>query len=301
MYPTTVTGDREIVRLMLEDASLKARLREANGAASDSSRIWYSKDAVPAQNGIRALQHDLRAVVSQADFSSSSTQRDVRSWLGDFGPRVRLSGTMDYVIANKSRLSLPWLQPFETREGPSWVFHGTDHDSIQTFLYQAGVFQHLSTNTGMYVRVPLRASLSVIIFEPKRSANIADIGSYLFSVLNNHAVYNSQAVYTALSFPKFRVAIQGAEQLQILRNVARTIGLPQLTTSRAPSSILQSSEVCFDERGVSTSTITVAIRYRAIRGGAMTLRIDHPFIFAIRDDRSNKFLYAGIVQDLSHG
>ena len=113
-------------------------------------------------------------------------------------------------------------------------------------------------------------------------------------------LYATQPRLCALTFPKFSLDDIGDSDLTLLlgKNTG-ILELPKLTATRLPKNILESSKVVLDEKGISTSSVTVAYGEIKTRiANVLQVKIDHPFSFTIVDDINKRVLYLGTVSEL---
>jgi len=256
------------------------------------------------------------AAVGLVDYVNArdAARRAINSWVSDrtktripelLGADV-LNELTRFVLVNAIYLKARWSAQFPEAATTSWVFHRLDGSAVESQLmrgfggvytkgpnYQA-VSRELAGGLSMLMIVPDLGSFSLVERELS-AARIASIANALAPEL----------VY--LGLPKFTIRTSAPLVAPLER-----LGMPYaFDAERADFSgmaqarlylqdAMQQAFIAVDEEGVEGAAATAVI------GGAtgapsnwITLLIDRPFIYLIRDDATGAILFMGRVLDPS--
>jgi serpin B len=211
------------------------------------------------------------------------------------------------VIANAVYFKGQWTQPFDASQTASRSFTTSDgsQKSVAT-MYQAAAYPYLQGAGFQAIRLPYgQGRLSMLIVLPDSGTPLE---SFLASVTADSVEQWTSQMKSSdlrLSMPKF-TTVFNSELTAALSSLGMAIAFsctpPEAAdfSALSPGVCVQNVEhdavVQVDETGTTAAaatTITVGIS--AVSG--LSLTVDHPFLYAIRDDQSGALLFVGIVQD----
>lgn len=211
---------------------------------------------------------------------------DAEYFEAEWATRFDPSKTRDaaFVRADGRTVTAPFMSDSETRY-PSAVT--PDYAAVQ-LPYQGGRFAALAI-------MPTRESLSSFVagLTPDRLAS-------LVSGLRPMAV--------DLQLPKFTVR----STVDLGRTLA-DMGMPTAFTAAADfsamtpepvsvSQVLQRTYLAVSEKGTEAAAVTgIGLSMSAAAGPPLQVRLDHPFLFLVRDTRTGAILFASSVQDPTAG
>jgi serpin B len=119
---------------------------------------------------------------------------------------------------------------------------------------------------------------------------------------------NAQQSYISVSVPRF-TARYTASLIPLLRSMGMGIAFSSRADfsaihpappKLAISSVNHAAYVRVDEQGTTAAAATsVGISMLAIRRPQRTFAVDHPFVLALRDERTGALLFIGVIRTLS--
>ena len=210
------------------------------------------------------------------------------------------------VLVNAIYLKAAWLTPFAEEATAPAVFSLADGKTIQVPTMSTFASMRYAAGSG-WEAVELRYvgdQLAMMIVVPDHlssfSASLSDdrfaeIGSAL------------KSGYVSLTLPKFRFTVK-----QDLAAVLAELGMPLAFSSEADFSgitteedlsitkVIHEADIAVDEAGTEAAAATaVVMGDTSAPGEPVTVHVDRPFVFAIRDLQTGAVLFVGQVTDPS--
>ena len=236
------------------------------------------------------------------DWVSEQTRDKIR----DLIPQGALNSDTRLVLSNAIYFKATWLEPFEEVFTDAGMFTGLDGDQIPvtmmhngsspSFLYYQGDgFQtvdlpYLGGNTSMLILVPEQG-----LFEDFEQALTGDVLKQVLEGQEYRPV--------SLTFPKFEF-----ESEVSLAQVLASMGMPSAFNEAADFSGMTGQEDLFisdvfhkayvnvDEQGTEAAAATAVLVSRtSMPEDPVTLVVDRPFLFLIREHQTNTILFMGRV------
>ena len=295
---------------MPDGTSQKLTLRIANALFAQNGEKWEQAflDTLAARFGA-----DLKLVDYKADPAAARDQ--INGWISDQteGRIPKLIDSLDtrtrLVLANAIYLKAPWLTPFDaagtvdapfTRAGGSQVKVPT----MSVGLSHAG---YASGSGWQAVELPyLNPSLVMTIVVPD------DLAAFEKSLDGPRFAQITSALADAtvdLTLPRFKV-----ETKADLTSILPGMGMPLAfdfgkadfsgMTTQEPlfiSKVLHQANISVDENGTEASAATVVVMDAgsAAPQHVVSMHVDRPFVFAVRDTSTGAILFLGRVSDPS--
>ena len=294
--------DELAARIRREADEFRSRLAADGGTYSDEQRLWYAHGVVPDANRVPLARRATGLVVRPIAFGNATDRHDVLDWLGNARTlNVPLNGNTELVLADRTKISIGWAAPFAEANTAPGPFNGVRAVSSVPFLRRVGDYESVEAGGDLFVRVPLKARLSVWLYEPRSPDILASRGfAWLRKTTTLMASPGRTPEVSDLRFPRFTVTAT-TSVVPVARDdaAAGTIGLGDVLGVAPPlTRIMQLTEFAATEGGISIVSTTVAHAKKKARRMPPILSIDRPFGFLVRDDATGKLILAGTVMQL---
>jgi serpin B len=281
-----------------------------------ANRLWAQSGYDFQQRFLDILSSRYGAGVGLVDYvrAPDAARRAINAWVSDrtrsripeLIPDGIITELTRFVLTNAIYLKAKWGRPFhDQRTGPA-PFHRQDGTDAQVQMMRAGIV-HFPYHRGpdyQVVHLPYVGGLSMIVIVPDAGA-FAAFESRLDGARLTAIAEAAASTSIDLSMPRFEF-----RTTTLLKAPLGRLGMPIAFTERADFSgiatveplliqeVVQEAFISVDEEGTEAAAATAVI------GGAtggpsewVTLTIDRPFIFIIRDDATGATLFMGRVLD----
>lgn len=203
-------------------------------------------------------------------------------------------------------LKAPWQTPFEPEATPVAQFTRADGSMVDVpFMALTSSLPYASGEGWQAVEIPyLGGSLALTLILPDDLAGFEQTLTMDGLMAITSSLSGAQV---ALSMPRF-----GIETKTDLASVLAALGMPTafadsadfsgITTAErlAISDVIQQANIDVDEEGTEAAAATaVVMRATALPAEPLTVRVDRPFLFALRDVPTGASLFLGRVGDPS--
>ncbi len=309
---------RRIVALL--DALAKRRDR-ASGITLRIATGLFVRSGYPIRSAYQqTLESAFRADLMALDFDrAEDAAARINQWVSDrtrerinqIVYRGHITPLSRLIFANAVYFFSPWEVAFareDTRQQPFSLLPGSRKPTVDVpMMRRTGWMAVMLDPRGFSaVRIPYRA-MEMIVLLPEEG-KFAEVHKLLDAQLVVDVIRQLQPRTVALELPRFELRWDGN-----LRDAGRNIGLDlALDPQRADfgrmsddpsglvlSSLLHASRVAVDETGTEAAAVTAAM---ILAGGAVGVpapaipfRVDRPFFFVIRDERTHAILFIGRV------
>ena len=252
--------------------------------------VDYRTDSEAARNAINA-------------WVSDETEQRIPELLvpGTITPDVRLT------LVNAIYLKAAWLTPFAveaTKDGPFTRLGGSTVEV--PLMHSGGSLRYAAADGWQAVELPyVGDSLAMTIIVPDDLATF-EKGLTPGMLAGITDALEERAV--TLTLPKFKIETK----VELAATLA-AMGMPAafdesladftgITTEERLfiSAVIHQADIDVDEKGTTAAAATaIVMRATAIPGEPVTLTVDHPFLFALRDVPTGTILFLGRVTDPS--
>jgi len=209
-------------------------------------------------------------------------------------------------LVNAIYLKAPWLTPFPADSTTAGAFKRADGSIVDVPLMQATAAMRYAAGTGWQaVEIPyIGESLAMTVIVPDDLATFeqALTADGLAAITGTLA-----ETQVSLTFPKFSIETKAE-----LGEVLAALGMPSAFDGRADfggittaerlviSNVIHQANIDVDEKGTEAAAATaVVMRATAMPAEPVSLRVDRPFLFALRDVPTGAILFLGRVADPS--
>ena len=235
------------------------------------------------------------------DWVNAQTEQRIPELLGQ--------GTLDdltrLVLVNAIYLKAAWQTPFEEGATAPAPFTRLDGSTVDVPMMHMGGELPYATGTGWQaVELPyVGGKLSMLVIVPDDLAAFEKTldGASLAAIVDGLATRH----VSDLGLPKF-----GTESKVELKKVLSAMGMPTAFTDRADFSgisteepllidaVIHQANIDVDENGTEAAAATAVVaRAASLPSDAVTLMVDHPFLFALRDKDTGAVLFLGRITE----
>jgi serpin B len=234
---------------------------------------------------------------------SDQTEQRIPKLLDSLDAQTRL------VLVNAIYLKAPWLNAFDeasTKDAPFTRADGSQ-TSVPTMAVDLNEARYASGSGWQAVEIPyLGPSLGMTIVVPD---DLASFERGLDGARFDGIVSGLQPSEVELTLPRFKI-----ETKSDLKQSLSTLGMPlAFDSDRADFSgiarqeplyiarVVHQANISVDEKGTEASAATAVVMAAASAAASapVTLHVDRPFVFAVRDTRTGAILFLGRVVDPS--
>jgi serine protease inhibitor len=249
---------------------------------------------------------------------------DINAWVSaqTQGLITQIAPNIDYqtvvaVIANTIYFKGAWsagFDPTRTVSGPFTLIDGARVSA--PFMHQSGSYPYLQSSNFQAIRLPYgQGHLSMLIVLPDSSISLESLVSTLDAQALNSLVSQQQSAQGTIALPRFTAHYNQslAASLSSLgmsiafcpSNMADFSGITSAGSSGVSpdqraciSDVVHATVVAVDESGtVAAGATIIPIGISVALPAAFTMTMDHPFLYAIRDDDTGELLFVGALMD----
>ena len=264
-------------------------------------------------NYLTALAERFGAGVKLVDYATApeTARKAINGWVADqTEQRIKellAQGTVDamtrLVLVNAIYLKAAWLSPFETSATAPAAFHLADGSTAQVPMMRTrGHLEYAKGAGWQAVALPYvgqQVSMLVIVPDELASFEKGFDAAMLTSITSSLAERE-----VALGLPKF-----GTETKTGLADVLTKLGMPSAFSAKTAdfsgmttadqlfiSAVVHQANIDVDEAGTEAAAATAAVMAGlAAPTDTVTLTVDRPFIFAVRDNVTGAVLFLGRI------
>lgn len=212
------------------------------------------------------------------------------------------------IVANVIYFKGQWsteFDPGQTAPAPFTLMDGTQ--VMVPMMHQSATYGYLQGANFQAVRIPYgKGRLSMLVVMPDAGTSLNSFVAALTPDMLSGWVGQLQTGMGNLSLPKF-TATYGASLVQPLIALGMQTAFcsdPQAAFPGIGLVCLQDVEhktvVEVDESGtVAAGATTITVMPTAVQLPLFTLTLDHPFVYAIRDDKTGELLFIGTMTNPS--
>jgi serpin B len=215
------------------------------------------------------------------------------------------------VIANVVYFAGSWHYPFQASQTTPQPF--TLGDGSQTtvqMMHQLMPLSYLQGTAFQAVRLPYgtAGSLSMLVVLPTAGTDINTFVSGITPAAVDSWESQMQSTYVNVALPRFSTSFS-----QSLQNALTTLGMgvafsrvdadfPGIAPQSYISRVAHATVVDVDENGtVAAGATTITIETESTPVGEFAITMDHPFFYAIRDDKTGDLLFVGVMANPNGG
>ncbi|MDP4186968.1 MAG: serpin family protein [Bacteroidota bacterium] len=306
---TTDDVNASFQNLMQQLTSLDSKV-----ALNIANSIWYRNTFTVLPDFLSTNQKYFNAQVQGLDFSSPSALTTINGWVAD-KTKGKIKTIIDQIsdetvmyLINAVYFKGSWLQKFDAGKTSNQAFTLEDNQSISIpTMVTEGSFDYTSNDLFSSVRMFYgQGNYSMCVLLPNEGKTVNDIINNLTDE-NWNSWTNSYHSYETVHIllPKFKFAF-GDELKQYLSNLG--MGIAFNTDSANFSKINNQVRLCIskvkhksyvdvNEEGTEAAAVTSVEIICTSAGPMQTIyfTVNRPFIFVIREEKSNTVIFIGKV------
>lgn len=304
------------------DQELASRGQGAKGTDEKGFRlnvanaIWGQQDYRFLGDFLDVLAENYGAGLRLLDFSKvpEECRITINNWVSDqtegkikdLIPQGVIDELTRLVLTNAIYFNAAWLNPFDKSSTQDGVFHLLDGSEVTVpMMSQTASFSYAKGKGYQAVELPYDGNeLSMVILLPDTGEFKTFEGS-LDAEQVNSIIKNLEPRQVALSLPKFKFESEFG-----LTDTLSAMGMPIAFTQEADfsgmtgnrelaiSEILHKAFVSVDEAGTEAAAATaVIVGLTSMPQEPVTVTLDRPFIFLVRDIETGAILFIGRVMN----
>lgn len=280
---------------------------------SISNAIFYRNTFTVKNDFITTNQNYYQAEVAGLDFTKTSeTLNTVNGWV-----KTKTKGKIDKIISqvnpedimyllNAIYFNGEWQYRFDPKETTDMPFTKEDQTVVQApTMTLENQFKYYSNQTFQLLEMPYGSGkYSMLIFLPNTGKNTNDIISELNPENVNNWISKLTEQKKKVFLPKFEFKFEDSiiDELAALGmtdafdpSKANLTGISE-EAKLVISAVMHKSYIKVDERGTEAAAVTgITVGLTSVGPDNNTFRVDHPFVFAIREKDTQAILFIGKV------
>lgn len=291
----------------------KVKLQIANS-------IWYKNTFTFEKEFIDLNKEYFNALVTGVDFSDPGATATINSWV-DENTMGKIKGIVDppidpytvMFLINAVYFKGMWTQQFDDKLTVDDRFLPSDNSKKPCkMMNQKGEFRYFENPAFQAIDLPYGdGDFSMLVFLPRTQTNIDSLISEFSQENWNEWMSSFSKQEGQLQLPRFSLDY-GLSLNQVLKALGMGTAFDPLAADftnlyRGPvnayiSEVMHKSFVDVDEEGTEAAAVTsVTVGVTSVRPTGFRMRVDHPFVFAIRENRSQSILFVGKVVEPGSG
>lgn len=287
---------------------------------SVANALWGQKGYAFLPDFVSLLKKHYHAGLSEVDFETDSegarkkintwVEKETRDKIKDLIGQGVLTADTRLVLTNAIYFKGDWAAQFEKKATRDEPFHvSAEQQKTVPLMHCTGEYGYLEEETLQVLKLPyVGDELSMIILLPKKIDGLAALEKELTQTKLSDWFSRLGEQKVAVSMPKFKATTQFE-----LNGVLAALGMSDaFDANRADfsgmtgnrdlciSNVIHKAFVDVNEEGTEAAAATgVVVRLTAARPSEPPpeFRADHPFLFVIRDEKSEAILFMGRLRN----
>jgi serpin B len=277
----------------------------------------FAQRGMPLEDAyLEALAARYGAALRLVDYvaDTEGARRLINGWVADETeqriPELLVPGVLTpesrLTLVNAIYLKAPWLEPFAVEATAPGTFTRADGTTAEVpFMAASALMRHAAGSGWQAVEIPyIGGSLAMTVIVP------ADLAAFEASLTADELAAITGALAETqvdLALPKFSIETKAE-----LGAILAALGMPTafadaadfggITTAErlAIAEVIHQANIDVDEKGTEAAAATaVVMRATGMPAEPVTVRVDRPFVFALRDVPTGAILFLGRVGDPS--
>lgn len=282
-----------------------------------ANALWAQQGYTFLDSFLNVLKTDYGAGLNQVDFkgATEAARLTINQWvekktqdkIKDLLQPGALRSDTRLVLTNAIYFKGDWETQFDKAQTKNEVFFLTPTQTTTTpLMHREGGFSYFNGGSFQALEIPYKSKeLSIIIFLPKDRGGLSELErSLTASNLQQWLHQLGPVPKVIVTLPKFK----STQQFE-LGATLRAMGMPAafgggadfsgMTGKRdfAISEVIHKAYIDVNEEGTEAAAATAvtmrALAMRPVEQAPPIFRADHPFVFLIRDNRSDSILFMG--------
>jgi serpin B len=266
---------------------------------------------------VKDARTSFQSEVASVDFSSPNTVQQINGWVNQKThgkiPNIidKLNGSEASIILNAAYFKGNWQSQFEKAGTTDDDFHMADGSKKKLpFMHQRHFYEYLKTPDFQAVVLPyIDSKYSACIFLPGSNSSLIQLQKALSLSNWNNWSKEFESKQGDLALPRFKLNYNTSlsDSMKALgmnvafdKDQADFSGMHKGKPALFIGDIKHKTYLKVDEQGTEAAAATAVQMMGAgmmIPKETFKMVVDHPFLFAIRDNDSNSLLFVGLVYD----
>lgn len=281
---------------------------------SIANALWAERGMPLNPKFVASSKNFYDADASTLDFASPDAAAIINAWVsrntqGKIPTLVEpsdLAGAAA-VLTNAVYFHGKWQSQFsktETQNGPFYVKKGSVK-SVPLML-QEGRFSYLDNGTLQAINLPYGAGrMSLYVLLPKPGTDVSSAAQNLTQRNFSKWIGAMKPAQVKITLPRFKADYQARLKAPLIALGMGAAFAP--TADFSPmglkgwyiSEVIHKAVLDVDEQGTTAAAATgvIVTRALAVPNEPVEMRVDRPFICAIRDNSTGAILFAGVIRD----
>ena len=286
-----------------------------------ANALWGRQGLSYLPDFLKLTEKYYRAGLRELDFRGdpAGATRRINSWveeqtlhkINDLIPSGAIGPDSDLILTNAIYFKGTWTSPFAKTSTIDGDFATSGGKVRVPMMHRLGQYGYLDGGEFQALELPYSGgSLSMVVLLPKRPNGLAGFESNLDSSKLAGWLSNLAPEKVEVAFPRFKLECQIE-----LGPTLSTLGMPSAFGPKADfsgiasdrrlmiSRVIHKAFVDVNEEGTEAAAATGVMMKRAMAitppRPPVVFRADRPFLFLIRDLKSNSILFLGRVADPS--
>lgn len=281
-------------------------------AFSLANSIWADTGLNPEQEFIDLNRETFGATAATLDFGASATVPTINKWVSDntkgLIPTIveaPLDPDLVMLLINALYFKGNWSKPFDPKSTYDGDFHLADGSTKTCRMMRAeGEFLSFHTENASGVQLPYGDSLyAMVLLQPKVESGMAGVMESLEAGALEGWLDGGTIVNGLIHVPKFKLEFR-----KILNDPLVAMGMGAVfgpgadftgirkTGGLEISEVIHKTFINVDEKGTEAAAVT-SVGIKVVSMPADLLRLDRPFVFAIREKTSGALIFLGRIMD----
>jgi len=301
------------------DIELAKRGEGAEGKDDEGFRlnivnaIWGQENYRFLDDFLDVLAENYGAGLRILDFikSTEESRTTINKWVSqqteerieELIPQGAIDAATRLVLTNAIYFNAAWMYPFDEKNTVDGDFNFLNGDTvIVPMMSQTELLNYMKGNNYQVVELPYDGNeLSMLLIMPDEGS-FASFEQALDNELIDNILSQLGTKQVVLSMPKFEFRTEVG-----LKQILPAMGMPTAFSGMADFSgmtgnhdlfigdVLHEAFVSVDEAGTEAAAATAVIMKLTAAEEMVTMSLDHPFIFLIRDIKTGTVLFVGRV------
>jgi serpin B len=298
-------------------ANLKASGKKSGCALHIANALWGQRGYPFLADFLTLNKKSYDAGLSDVDFvgHAEEARNTINAWVEKQTKEKIQELLKPGILDSETRLLLTnaiyfksnWQSPFNKQATQQEAFMTSAEQKVRVpMMHQAAQFGSFDGGSFEALDLPYHGSeWSMVVFLPKKVDGLAEFEKSLNTVQLAQWLAQMKPVNVDVALPKFKMTAEFN-----LQQVLSALGMPTAFSRAADfsgmtggrdlfiSEVVHKAYVDVQEEGTEAAAATGVVMKRLIAElPSRVFRADHPFVFVIRDLRSNSILFLGRVTD----
>ena len=281
-----------------------------------ANALWAQKGYDLLQEFLELIRGNYRAGLMEVDFTKKTEEvrRVINAWVEkqtkDKSKEFIKPGVLDsltrLVLTNAIYFKGDWAIQFDKRDTRDTPFTVTQGQKVKVpMMYLKADFKYQADSQLQILELPYKSDeLSMVVLLPRKIEGLAELEKTLTSENLEQWLAKLQKQEVVVYLPKFKLLSEIS-----MAGFLRAMGMKDAFSAEADfsamtgrkdlfiSAVLHKAFVKVNEEGTEAAAATGVVISVAAVMHPLVFRVDHPFIFMIKDNSSGSILFIGKVSN----